>query len=57
MFPPAPTSRQVERDPSGDAKATALQSRGQGLGETGDPVPSIAPTDYVKSYDEGRPRH
>jgi hypothetical protein len=57
MFPTAPTSRRVERDSSGDAKATALQSKGQGFGEGGDPVPSIAPTDYVKSYDEGRPRH
>jgi len=57
MFPPGPTGERLEQDPAGDAKATAMQSKGQGLGEAGDPVPSIAPTDYVQAYDEGRPRH
>jgi hypothetical protein len=57
MFPPDPSGERLEHDPSGDAKATAMQAKGQGLGEIGDPVPSVAPTNYVKSYDEGRPRH
>ncbi len=32
-----------------------MQAKGQGLGESGDPVPSVAPTGYAKAYDGGRP--
>ena len=57
MFPSYVTSERLEEDPSGDARASALQAKGQGLGEAGDPVPALAPPNYVNSYDEGRPRH
>jgi hypothetical protein len=57
MFPSYETSERLEEDPSGDARASATQVKGQGFGEAGDPVPAVAPPNYVQSYDEGRPRH
>jgi hypothetical protein len=57
MFPSDVTSERLEEDPSGDARASAMQVKGESFGEAGDPVPAVAPPNYVKSYDEGRPRH
>ncbi len=54
MFRPDATVQRIEPDPSGDAKGTAMQANDQGFN---DPVPGMAPTGYVKAYDEGRPRH
>jgi hypothetical protein len=57
VFPSDVTGEHLDDDPSGDARASATQVKGQSFGNTGDPVPGAVPPNYVKSYDEGRPRH
>lgn len=56
MFPSYKTDGRDDRDPSSDhlGAGAAMGVKEQGFDNS---VPGAAPANYVRDYDEGRPKH